>query len=322
MNKINLADYPNIKAGENVTLECEQISCVGNVTLGDNVSISAQKISFGNNVKIESNTVIRSLRGDMELFSMGDESLLANDIRVLAPYVTLGDYTQVFSFSLLSGYKPLIIGHNCWVGQGAILNSAETLTLGNNVRMGGSQIWTHVASGELLEGSNFFGEQPVTLEDNVWLMGFGHMITPGVTLGRNSVIMAGSVVTKSTEPFHTYSGVPAKDITEKVPAWKDLTHDDKFAMLQKFIAEFTDTYPQYQQYVYCYNIYDDINEQTEIKNESLIFFKQVDLRSAMNMEQSVYDLSSKSYIKRRTPIEVAWMRFINGYRARFIPFNA
>jgi galactoside O-acetyltransferase len=47
------------------------------------------------------------------------------------------------------------------------------------------------------------------IEDNVWL-GTGVMVNPGVTIGRNSVIGAGSVVTKSIPANVVAAGVPCR----------------------------------------------------------------------------------------------------------------
>jgi acetyltransferase-like isoleucine patch superfamily enzyme len=51
--------------------------------------------------------------------------------------------------------------------------------------------------------------KPVLLEDNVWLGG-RVMVLPGVTIGRDSVVGAGSVVTKSIPPRTLAAGVPAR----------------------------------------------------------------------------------------------------------------
>ena len=53
----------------------------------------------------------------------------------------------------------------------------------------------------------------IIIEDDVWI-GTNSIILKGVKLGRGSVIAAGSVVTKSTKPFHIYGGNPAKIIKE------------------------------------------------------------------------------------------------------------
>jgi len=54
---------------------------------------------------------------------------------------------------------------------------------------------------------------PVVIEDNVWL-GANVIVLKGVTIGRNSVIGAGSVVSKSIPPNSVATGTPACMIRE------------------------------------------------------------------------------------------------------------
>ena len=51
----------------------------------------------------------------------------------------------------------------------------------------------------------------VSIEDFVWI-GNRAIILPGVTIGRGSVVAAGSVVTRSVEPNSIVGGVPARKI--------------------------------------------------------------------------------------------------------------
>lgn len=51
--------------------------------------------------------------------------------------------------------------------------------------------------------------EAITIEDNVWLGG-GVIVCPGVTIGRDSVIGAGSVVTKDIPPGVVAVGNPAR----------------------------------------------------------------------------------------------------------------
>ncbi|MCC7176531.1 MAG: acyltransferase [Bryobacterales bacterium] len=55
--------------------------------------------------------------------------------------------------------------------------------------------------------------QGIRVEDDVWI-GSGAILTDGVTVGRGSVVAAGSVVTKDVPPHCVAAGVPARVIRE------------------------------------------------------------------------------------------------------------
>ena len=57
---------------------------------------------------------------------------------------------------------------------------------------------------------------PVRIEENVWV-GAGVIILPGVTIGKNSVIGAGSVVTKDIPANVVAMGVPCRVVREIGP---------------------------------------------------------------------------------------------------------
>ena len=50
---------------------------------------------------------------------------------------------------------------------------------------------------------------PIYIDDNVWL-GTGVLVLKGVTIGKSSIVAAGSVVTKDVQPFSIVAGNPAK----------------------------------------------------------------------------------------------------------------
>lgn len=281
------------------------------------VRIDARSVHIGAGARIERGTVVRGLGDRMAEFRLGDESFLGFASQILAPVFSMGDYSQLHNSGLHTGYKPLTIGHNCWIGQSSILNCTERLTIGNNVRIGTqSQLWTHVASGELLEGCTLYGENPLTLEDNVWIVG-GGVISPGLTLGRNSIIMTGSVLTKSTEPFHTYAGVPAKDVTEKLHFWKPVTIQSKVEAMQGFLREFREAQPEHAARVF---LQDDLKGRT--RGDVVITAGEADWAGAREAGISLLDLATKNYLKQRSAAEIALLRFLVGYRARFLPLDA
>lgn len=53
--------------------------------------------------------------------------------------------------------------------------------------------------------------KPIVIEDNVWI-GINSTILPGVRIGKNAIIGAGSVVTKDVKPNTVVGGNPAKFI--------------------------------------------------------------------------------------------------------------
>lgn len=89
------------------------------------------------------------------------------------------------------------------------------VTIGKRVLFGPNvQIYaaSHPLDGHVRQGIN--GPEfckPVTIQDDVWVGG-AVVICPGVTIGNNSVVGAGSVVTKNVEPYTVVAGNPAKVI--------------------------------------------------------------------------------------------------------------
>ncbi len=56
-------------------------------------------------------------------------------------------------------------------------------------------------------------EGKIIIEDDCWL-GAHTVIMPNITIGKMSVVGAGSVVTKNVPPYTVVAGVPAKYIRE------------------------------------------------------------------------------------------------------------
>jgi acetyltransferase-like isoleucine patch superfamily enzyme len=54
-----------------------------------------------------------------------------------------------------------------------------------------------------------YSVKPIVVEDGVW-MGAGVIVTPGVRIGRNAVVGAGSVVTHDVPPYCVVVGNPAR----------------------------------------------------------------------------------------------------------------
>lgn len=71
------------------------------------------------------------------------------------------------------------------------------------------------AAGHDLEDMTAHTGSTITVEKHVWL-GASCIVLPGVTIGENAVVAAGSVVTRDVEPNKIVGGVPARVIRDRV----------------------------------------------------------------------------------------------------------
>lgn len=92
---------------------------------------------------------------------------------------------------------------------GTVIGAFEHIKIGNNVKCGANTLITD--SDWHINDSRSGETKPVIIEDNVWL-GEGVKVLKGVTIGKNSVIGAGSVVTKNIPPDVIAAGNPCKVI--------------------------------------------------------------------------------------------------------------
>lgn len=145
------------------------------------------------------------------------------------------------------------IGHNFHAARGVFLWARDEITIGDDFYIGKySIIETNCRIGNGVIIANHVGivgrydhcfqeiEKPVRLAKNirdqdyswkglhemtfigndVWI-GYGSIILSGVHIGDGCIIAAGSVVTKDTEPYAIYAGVPAKKIQDRFANERD-----------------------------------------------------------------------------------------------------
>jgi acetyltransferase-like isoleucine patch superfamily enzyme len=112
--------------------------------------------------------------------------------------VKIGSNVNIGWYSMLYGYGGIEIGDN-------------TL-LANNVQIhSGNHVYKDPNKPIRLQG----GEgKPVKIDEDVWLASYT-IVLPGITIGKGSVIGAGSVVTKDIPPYSIAVGNPAKVIGKR-----------------------------------------------------------------------------------------------------------
>ena len=103
--------------------------------------------------------------------------------------------------------KNISIGKHCAINSGVYIQGFNNVNIGNRVVL--SMNVLVLDSG--LDFNKDHIKSFITIEDDVWI-GAGAIILPGVKIGKNSIIGAGSVVTKDVPPNSVYAGNPAKFI--------------------------------------------------------------------------------------------------------------
>lgn len=104
----------------------------------------------------------------------------------------------------------LILGKNVTINKGATILSGGKVIIEDNVLIGPDCKIASV-NHDFKDRHNKYYFKPVIIKNNAWL-GIGVVVCPGVTIGENSVVAAGSVVTKDVLPNTLVGGNPAKFI--------------------------------------------------------------------------------------------------------------
>ncbi len=131
-------------------------------------------------------------------------------------------------------FRKFFLGKNSTIEDFSVVNNGMgTVAIGNEVRIGLSNVIigpVHIgnqvilAQNVVLSGLNHgyqdietpICKQPcttakITIEDECWI-GANVVVTAGVTVGKHSIIAAGSVVTKDIPPYSIAAGNPARII--------------------------------------------------------------------------------------------------------------
>jgi len=170
-------------------------------TIGENSIIRSGSIIYnhvivGKGLRTGHNVLIR------ENVAIGENCVVGTQA-ILDGYVRVGNYSMVQSHCYIT--QSVSIGNGVFIAPGCIFMDNKKIVLGN-------------------------GLEQIKIEDYVRIGG-GTKILPGITIGKYSLIGAGSVVTKDVPPKAIAFGVPAKvkafqsrkeirEYTDSIKEWK------------------------------------------------------------------------------------------------------
>jgi acetyltransferase-like isoleucine patch superfamily enzyme len=184
------------RVGRNVrAIEIPKITGGARISIGDNVFI-------GRGVQL--------IVPEQGQITIGDGAEIRDGVRLYAKSIIIEPGVTVGENSFLVGNVHL--KEQCWVSRGCDLTG--------DIEVGRAILGPRVACVSSDHGKDENGavlidktaaSAKITIEDGSW-MGMNAIILKGVTIGKNAVVGAGSVVTKAVPAGSVVAGVPAKPI--------------------------------------------------------------------------------------------------------------
>jgi len=165
------------------------------------------KISGNNNILyIGKNSLLRDsnifIKGNNNIIYIGDNCVVNNTSIILdneGSEIRIGNKTSIAKIQIVSlePYK-IEIGEDCMLSYDIEIRNTDS-----------HKIYDKNTNERINEGSS------INIGNHVWL-GMRAVILKGVNIGHNSIVAAGSIVTKDVKANTIVSGNPAKQIKENV----------------------------------------------------------------------------------------------------------
>ncbi|HEY9225504.1 MAG TPA: acyltransferase [Gemmatimonadaceae bacterium] len=148
---------------------------------------------------------------------------------IIGDNVRIGEHCSWFVGHKVSQEASLTIGNGVSMGYRGMISIAKSVSIGDRTLLAGHVSIFDNPSHPMSPRKRFMHEaydldeaEPVVIGRNCWIGGNAYVLR-GVTIGDNSIVAAGSVVTKSVPPNTLVGGTPAKVLRE-LP--DDLTEAD------------------------------------------------------------------------------------------------
>ena len=149
-----------------------------------------------------------------EIMALSQEGVVAGDNVTIGAYATIKP-SSYYGRNLGVGLQ---IGDNSNIGRYSYIGCSGRVVIGQNVMMGPrvslfAENHNFTRTDIPMKAQGIQREQ-IVIEDDCWLAS-GSTILAGVTVGRGSIVSAGSVVTKDVPAFSVVAGIPAKVIRSR-----------------------------------------------------------------------------------------------------------
>lgn len=133
--------------------------------------------------------------------------------------IQIGEKGRIYDGAMLQTYGGnIIIGDRCSINPYTVIYGHGGIRIGNGVRIATHTVIIpanhHFESKEKYIYKQGVSGKGIVIEDDVWI-GANVTILDNVVIRKGTIIAAGAVVNKSTEPYSIIGGVPAKLIKKR-----------------------------------------------------------------------------------------------------------
>lgn len=168
-------------------------------------------------------------------------------VEIFGPAICIGNHPHIIAasdlkvrlsvWSRIGEEGHIRIGDYCLICPGVRVSAASSITVGNNCML---------ACGAYITDSDWHGiydrvsqgvSAPVVIQDNAWV-GDRATVCKGVTIGRNSIVGAGAVVTRDVPPDVIVAGNPAGIVKRLDPEARRNTRSQWLAAPRRLSREF------------------------------------------------------------------------------------
>lgn len=162
----------------------------------------------GSNFKILRNGTVINSQKDPNKIVIGDNVHILGELFLMrhGGYIQIGEWTYIGDDTRIWSANKIIIGKRVEISYGVNIHDTISHSLSAKER------FTHMVD-ILTTGHpstlNNVPSKPVIIEDDVWI-GFNSIILKGVTIGKGSIIGAGSVITHDVPEYSIVVGNPQR----------------------------------------------------------------------------------------------------------------
>lgn len=173
-----------------------------NVIFGRSMTLRhPRRIQVGSNVVFDDYVVLDAKGRDNSGIDIADNVIVGRGAVISCKNgtISIGENTNIAMGCFIQSAREVIIGKN-------VLFAAYCYVIGGGNHRSERTDIPIIAQGQIVRG--------VWIEDNCWI-GAGAKIQDGVTIGHDSIIGSGAVVTKNIPPFSVAVGVPARVVKDR-----------------------------------------------------------------------------------------------------------